>query len=128
VPRRLGALAGSGEVGLALLVLLFAAAFAALTPGFASPFNLYALSRAFAINAVIGLAMMVVIVTGGLNLALGAIGVSAVMLGGWLMQEAGAPVPAGIAGRSSSARCWGSRTGSWSCAWASTASWSRWPP
>jgi ribose transport system permease protein len=98
VPRRLGALAGSGEVGLALLVLLFAAAFAALTPGFASPFNLYALSRAFAINAVIGLAMMVVIVTGGLNLALGAIGVSAVMLGGWLMQEAGAPAPAGIAG------------------------------
>src|SRR3712207_5065991 len=95
---RLGALAGSNEAGLALLVLLLGAVFAALTPGFASPFNLYALSRAFAINAVIGLGMMVVIVTGGRNLALGAVGVAWVRRGGWLMQAAGAPAAAGIAG------------------------------
>ena len=42
--------------------------------------------------------MMVVIVTGGLNLALGAIGVCSVMLGGWLMQGLGLPAVAGIAG------------------------------
>ena len=39
----------------------------------------------------IGYAMMVVLVTGGLNLAVGAIGVSAVMFGGWLMEVVGIP-------------------------------------
>jgi len=40
----------------------------------------------------IGLAMMVVILTGGLNLALGAIGVSAAMFGGWCMETMGIPI------------------------------------
>jgi ribose transport system permease protein len=96
--RRLANLVASNEVGLVLVILLFGAGFAAASPGFTSPFNLYALSRVFAIDAVIGMGMMVVIVTGGLNLALGAIGVCSVMLGGWLMQEAGLPAAAGIAG------------------------------
>ena len=40
----------------------------------------------------IGLAMMVVILTGGLNLALGAIGVCAAMFGGWCMEVLGIPI------------------------------------
>lgn len=96
--RRLASFAASNEVGLALVTLLFVAAFAAATPGFMSAFNLYALSRVVAINTVIGLGMMVVIVTGGLNLALGATGVSAVMFGGWLMQVGGMPAAVGIPG------------------------------
>src|ERR671938_51892 len=92
--RRLTNLVASNEVGLVLVILLFGAGFATASPGFTSPFNLYALSRVFAIDAVIGMGMMVVIVTGGLNLALGAIGVCSVMLGGWLMQVAGLPASA----------------------------------
>ncbi|WP_218153144.1 ABC transporter permease [Tranquillimonas alkanivorans] len=66
--------------------------FSYLAPGFDSPFNIYALTRVLAIDVVIGFSMMVVLVTGGLNLAVGAIGVSAVMVGGWAMQVAGLPI------------------------------------
>lgn len=94
--RRRGGAAGPGfsalasnEAGLLLITVLFALLFANLTPGFSSPFNVYALTRVLAIDAVIGFSMMVVLVTGGLNLAAGAIGVCAVMVGGWAMQVAG---------------------------------------
>ncbi|MEM8664715.1 MAG: ABC transporter permease [Pseudomonadota bacterium] len=83
----------SNEAGLLVITAGFVALFWWLTPGFGSPFNLYALTRVLAIDAVIGFSMMVVLVTGGLNLAVGAIGVCAVMVGGWAMQEAGLPIP-----------------------------------
>jgi ribose transport system permease protein len=86
------------EFGLIVLIVVFAAIFASLSPAFLSNFSLFALGRTAAVNIVIGFAMMVVIVTGGLNLAVGAIGVSAAMFGGWLMQGAGlhwAPAVAG---------------------------------
>ena len=97
VGPRLGWLA-SNEAGLALVTALFAAFFWTATAGFSSPFNLYALTRVLAIDAVIGLSMMVVLVTGGLNLAVGAIGVAAAMAGGWLMQGLGLPVPVAAIG------------------------------
>ncbi len=87
----LGLLAGN-EVGLALLIAVLVAVFATVNPGFTSPFNLFALSRVMGIDMVIGLSMMVVLVTGGLNLAVGSIGVASVMLGGWAMQVVGVPV------------------------------------
>src|SRR6266508_3302005 len=74
------------EFGLLVLILVFGIAFGILTTGFLSPFNLFALGRTAAINIVIGLAMMVVIVSGGLNLAVGAIGVSAAMGCGGLIE------------------------------------------
>ncbi|MEM0906039.1 MAG: ABC transporter permease [Pseudomonadota bacterium] len=83
----------SNEAGLFLITVLFIVFFAYVTPGFTSPFNIYALTRVLAIDAVIGFSMMVVLVTGGLNLAVGAIGVCAVMIGGWAMQVAGLPIP-----------------------------------
>ncbi|MEZ5905621.1 MAG: hypothetical protein R3C69_11165 [Geminicoccaceae bacterium] len=85
-------LLASNEVGLALLIAVLVAIFATVNPGFTSPFNLFALSRVMGIDMVIGLSMMVVLVTGGLNLAVGSIGVASVMLGGWAMQVAGVPV------------------------------------
>lgn len=85
-------LLGDNSLGLALVIAVLVAGFTSLAPGFTSPFNLYALGRNTAIDLVIGLAMMVVIVTGGLNLAVGAIGVAAAMAGGWLMQTLGVPV------------------------------------
>lgn len=85
-------LLGDNSLGLALVIAVLVVGFTSLAPGFTSPFNLYALGRNTAIDLVIGLAMMVVIVTGGLNLAVGAIGVAAAMVGGWLMQSLGVPV------------------------------------
>ena len=79
----------SNEFGLLFLIVVFATIFALLTTGFTSRFNLYALGRNISIDVVIGFSMMVVIVTGGLNLSVGSIGVSAVMFGGWLLEGIG---------------------------------------
>ena len=103
-----GTIAGDGRVltrfllgnefGLLLLAAVFAVLFATLAKGFLSPFNLFTLGRGAAINIVIGLSMMTVIVTGGLNLAVGAIGVSAAMVFGWLVEGVGLPWPPALAG------------------------------
>ena len=88
----------SVEFGLLVLLVLFCVGFAWLTPGFTSTFNLFALTRTAAVNILVGLAMMTVIVTGGLDLSVGAIGVSSGMAAGWLMQSLGAPTLLGVAG------------------------------
>lgn len=88
--------ASSAELGLLLLLILFCVGFATFTHGFTSPFNLFALSRTGAVNILIGLSMMTVIVTGGLDLSIGAIGVASAMMAGWLMQEQGASLAEGI--------------------------------
>lgn len=88
----------SNEFGLILLILLFAVIFTLSTRGFLSPFNLFTLGRNAAVNIMIGLSMMTVIVTGGLNLAVGAIGVSAAMATGWMIEGAGLPWPLALAG------------------------------
>lgn len=85
--------ARSNIAGLLLAIVVFSVGFALLTSGFTSPINIYSLSRSIGIDGVIGLAMMTVIVTGGLNLALGAIGVCGAMVVGWALQNAGLPIP-----------------------------------
>ena len=79
----------SNITGLILLIALFATLYSIYATGFTSKFNLYTMGRVMAIDIVIGFAMMVVLVTGGLNLAVGAIGVAAAMFGGWAMQTLG---------------------------------------
>lgn len=89
----------SNEFGLIVLIIVFATIFSTVSPMFLSKFSLYALGRTSAVNIMIGFSMMVVIVTGGLNLAVGAIGVCAAMAGGWLMQAAGMHwIPATLGG------------------------------
>jgi ribose transport system permease protein len=88
----------TNEFGLVILILVFGAAFALASKGFLSPFNLFTLGRVAAINIMIGFAMMVVIVTGGLNLAVGAIGVCAAMIFGWQIEALGLPWPAALLG------------------------------
>lgn len=80
-------------VGLCGLIALFALFFVFMSPGFFSPYNLFTLGRTIALNIVLGLAMMVVIVTGGLDLSIGAIGVASAMLAGYAMQQIGLPMP-----------------------------------
>jgi len=86
------------EFGLILLILGFGLAFTLAAPGFSSSFNIYTLGRTMAIDIMIGFSMMVVIVTGGLNLAVGAIGVCAAMGFGWLIEVAGLPWPLAFVG------------------------------
>jgi ribose transport system permease protein len=88
----------SNAIGLAGIVLLFWLVFASLAPGFISPFNLFAMSRTLAIDTVIGFSTMVVLATGGMNLAIGAIGVCSVMFAGYLMQVLSLPGPVALAG------------------------------
>lgn len=88
----------TNEFGLFVLIVVFSVIFTVLMPGFISPFNLFAMGREAAVNIVAGLAMMVVIVTGGLDLSIGAIGVCAAMAGGWLVQVVGLPWPAALLG------------------------------
>jgi ribose transport system permease protein len=88
----------TNEFGLLVLIVLFGAVFAVATPGFLSAFNLFTLGRTMSIDIMIGFGMMVVIVSGGLNLALGAMGVCAAMATGWMIQSLGMPWPIAILG------------------------------
>lgn len=82
----------SSEFGLVVLIVLAVAVFASLLPGFTSPFSLFTMGRQIGIDTMIGLAMMAVIVTGGLDLSVGAIGVCSAMVFGWLLERAGVPL------------------------------------
>jgi ribose transport system permease protein len=88
----------SAQFGLLGIVVAFWVVFSSLAPGFLSSFNLFTLGRALAIDIVIGFAQMVVLATGGMNLAVGSIGVCAVMASGYLMQTLGMPVPVAVIG------------------------------
>lgn len=88
----------TNEFGLIVLIVVFGCLFGLLTKGFFSPFNQFTLGRVAAINIMVGLSMMVVIVTGGLNLAVGAIGVCAAMTFGALIELVGLPWPLAMLG------------------------------
>jgi ribose transport system permease protein len=88
----------TNEFGLISLILIFGFVFTLGTPGFGSPFNLFTLGRIMAIDIMIGFSMMVVIVTGGLNLSVGAIGVCSAMVFGWLCERVGLPLALAIPG------------------------------
>ncbi|MBN9508587.1 MAG: ABC transporter permease [Alphaproteobacteria bacterium] len=89
LPAALGGALRSNVAGLVIGIAVFTLAFALYTSGFTSRINIYSLSRSIGINGVVGLAMMAVLVTGGLNLALGAIGVCSAMVVGWALQALG---------------------------------------
>ena len=95
--RRLGGVFGSNIVGLIIGIAVFVLAFGLFANGFLSKVNLYSISRSIGIDGVIGLAMMTVLVTGGLNLGLGAIAVCAAMVVGWGMQDLGLGIAPSLA-------------------------------
>ncbi len=82
----------SNEFGLAVLIALTVLVFSVTLDGFTSPFSLFTIGRQIGIDTMIGLAMMAVIVTGGLDLSVGAIGVCCAMAFGWLVQILGLPI------------------------------------
>jgi hypothetical protein len=76
----------SNEFGLAVLLVLTFLIFANTLQGYSSTFSLFTIGRQIGINTMIGLAMMAVIVTGGLDLSVGAIGACTAMFFGYLAQ------------------------------------------
>ncbi len=96
--RRFSLGGASGQIGLFAIVVAFWVLFSSLAPGFLSPFNLFNVGRSLAVDIVIGFSQMVVLATGGMNLAVGSIGVCAVMVTGFLLQDLGLPIPVAIAG------------------------------
>ncbi len=86
------------QFGLVIIIAGFWAVFAWRAPGFLSPFNLFSVGRALAVDIVIGFAQMAALATGGMNLSVGSIGVCSVMTGGYLMQTLALPVPVAIVG------------------------------
>jgi ribose transport system permease protein len=81
------------QAGLLLVVVVLIAFFTVLQPGFVSPFNLFAMGRSLAVDVTVGFSQMVVLATGGMNLAVGSIGVCCVMFAGFLMHSLGFPPP-----------------------------------
>ncbi|THD43337.1 MAG: ABC transporter permease [Bradyrhizobium sp.] len=51
------------------------------------------MGRSLAVDVTVGFSQMAVLATGGMNLAVGSIGVCSVMFAGYLMQDLGLPVP-----------------------------------
>lgn len=95
-PSLLQRLLFSNEFGLVVLIVIVFLFFATVLPGFTSPFSLFTMGRQIGISAMIGFAMMAVIVTGGLDLSVGATGVCAAMIFGWLAERQGIPLPIAV--------------------------------
>lgn len=96
--KRFNFAAVSGQIGLAVLIVAFWVFFSSQASGFLSSFNLFNLGRSLAVDIIIGFSQMVVLATGGMNLAVGSIGVCAVMMTGTLMQTLGLPIWLAILG------------------------------
>jgi ribose transport system permease protein len=86
----------STQGGLLLVDVALWVFFGVVAQGFLSGFNLFALGRDIAIFTVIGLAQMVVLSMGAMNLAVGAIGGVVAIFAGWLMQAVGLPARLGV--------------------------------
>lgn len=97
-PRRTFFPGASAQIGLLAIVALLWVIFTLLAPGFSSRINLFGIGRSLAVDIVIGFSQMVVLATGGMNLAVGSIGVCAVMTVGFLLQDLGLPIPLALLG------------------------------
>lgn len=80
-------------IGLLVVVVVITLGLATLTEQFRTPFNVYVLIFNIALAVVVAYGQMVVVATGGMNIALGAIGgLTAVIMAG-LMESYGVPLP-----------------------------------
>ena len=61
------------QFSLLVVILVLCTLFTLKQPGYISSFNLYAIGRSLAVDAVIGFSQMVVLATGGMNLSVGSI-------------------------------------------------------
>jgi ribose transport system permease protein len=85
------------RLGLFAVILVFWIIFIIFAQGFLSQITIFGLSRNIAVTVIVGLAQMVVLSIGHMNLAVGAIGGMVGIFTGWLMQVHELPVFAAIA-------------------------------
>jgi ribose transport system permease protein len=87
----------SRELALIVLTLLIIALFSALYPySFCSRANFAAILRNLAFEGLLALGMMLLLVSGSFDLSVGAMASMIGVITGWLMKEAGWPVPVAI--------------------------------
>ena len=84
------------QFGLLAVVLISWLFFAYFASGFTSDFNMFAFGRSVSVWIVIGLAQMVVLSIGQMNISLGAIGGVTAMILGWMMEAWGLWWPAAV--------------------------------
>lgn len=72
-----------------MFLIILSSILALLKPSFATMFNMNVIAKAFSITAIVGLAQMVIIASGGMNLSVGAIGGLAAVLTGASMEVLG---------------------------------------
>ena len=82
--------------GVALAVVALIALLAGLYPAFRSEFNTFVLLRTVSIFAVVGLAQLANLAIGEFNLSIGALGGLVVVTSGWVMEDGGYGLAAGI--------------------------------
>lgn len=82
---------------LTILALVLIVAFACVAPGVVSRPNIFLVQRGLALDLIVAFSQLMVLAVGGINIAVGAIGVAAAMVGGWAMQSAAAPIGVAIA-------------------------------
>jgi ribose transport system permease protein len=86
------------RLGLFSVILVFWTVFILFAQGFLAPITTFGMSRSIAITTMIGLAQMVVLSIGQMNLAVGAIGGMVGVATGWMMQVLGLPIWLAIGG------------------------------
>ena len=96
LPQRLRTSAARYKLGLAATVVVFLTAMAVVYPHFTDPANVEILAMNFILEAFMALGMTAVIVSGGIDLSVGAVLPFAAIITGLLLRS-GAPVPLSIA-------------------------------
>jgi ribose transport system permease protein len=87
------------DISVVIATLSLFIIFTLSSPSFLTPFNLFNVSRTASLYVLIALAQAIVIVVGGMNLSVGAIGALTVVISGHFLERFGwPPVPATIIG------------------------------
>lgn len=100
--------AEAGILGAALLLIII---FSSLSDSFLSSYNIFNLARTQALFVFVALAQAVMLVTGNMNLSVGAIGGLTAIIFGVLVDTLGLPLPVAIAGAVASALTCGAFNG-----------------
>jgi ribose transport system permease protein len=94
--RQLRAVVGADWWSLLVVLLIAGVALSVLRPEFTKEFNIYVLIYDISITGLVALAQLVVVATGGFNIAVGALGGLSAILSAGLMVSFAVPVPVAL--------------------------------
>jgi len=94
------------EVGVIIPIVVFLLLFASINPAMISQVNLTVILRTIAFTGVVAVGMSFLIIAGEIDLSVGSVAGLGAIIFGWMMKEAGWPIPAAIvAGLLTGAAC-----------------------